>query len=96
MARSIIFTTCGIKPVINSNPDNSLKSTTTCFKDELAQSPPPDAVQSLLQRLLATQNYAVLATDNHGQSPLAFVSDLRDIPLAKVLCSVVLKAYRFP
>ena len=27
----------------------------------------PDAVQTLLPRLLETQKYAVLATDNHGQ-----------------------------
>jgi len=44
-----------------------LKSETICTKDDLAPSSLPDAVQTFLQPLLATQKYAVLATDNHGQ-----------------------------
>lgn len=50
-----------------NNPDGLLKSTTICLKDKLARSRPPDDVQTLLQPLLATQKFAVLATDNHGQ-----------------------------
>lgn len=44
-----------------------MKSATICTKDKLAPCSLPDAVQTLLQHLLATQKYAVLATDNQGQ-----------------------------
>jgi len=37
------------------------------MKNEQAPSKLPDAVETLLQELLVTQKYAVLATDNHGQ-----------------------------
>lgn len=38
-----------------------------CTEDEQAPNRLPDAVKTLLQHLLVTQKYAVLATDNHGQ-----------------------------
>jgi general stress protein 26 len=59
-----------------------LENETIPTKDEPAPSSLSDAARTLLQPLLATQKYAVLATDNHGQpytSLMAYsiIDDLR-------------------